>query len=81
MVHPVQGLPPHCPYFATVHPVVEPVDVVAATLVDVVLELAPLDALVVDDAVAVAPVYEAPVVVPTSTPEHVAPADFVVPPE
>ena len=48
VVHPVQGLPPHCPYFATVHPVVDPLEVVEVAALDAfVLVVVPLDAFVV----------------------------------
>ena len=39
-MHPVQGLPPHWPYFATVHPEVDPVDVLVVSVVPVAVVVA-----------------------------------------
>jgi hypothetical protein len=90
VVQPVKPVPPHCPYFVAVHPVVDPLEV----LVLFVLDEVPLDVVVAFDvgvtlvgpldAILVAtaePEYGGPVVVTVSIPEQVAPADLVVPPE
>jgi hypothetical protein len=76
-----------------VQPVLDPVEVAAAVVVVFVLSVVPLAGVVAFVvplpvlplatlvAAAPPPVYEGPVVVTVSTPEQVAPADLVVPPE
>ena len=88
VVQPVKLVPPHCPYFAVVQPVVDPPgEVLVLAALDVfVLDEVPLEVVVTCEVEATLvgtaePEYGGPVVVTVSIPEQVAPADLVVPPE